>query len=152
MHWKLWHIYKRTSLVEVSFQFSCRSRAYPCNFKRNRLHHKGFPAWFLQDSSFQNFGKFSARYPCHYFSNKVATLLKMTCLKKLYGIFNCKGDLYCVKGFVYIWMLILMLMPRFPNGPTKVFPIPHCYGSSHFEALLKKNVLGIWKTKQRQIA
>ena len=39
---KLRRIYKKTWLVKA-FQFSCRSRVYPCNFNENRIHHKGFP-------------------------------------------------------------------------------------------------------------
>ena len=42
------------------------------------------------------------------------------------------------KRLCYIRKPMLMLILRFPHGLAKVFLIPFCYGSSHFEALPKK--------------
>ena len=43
------------------------------------LHRRGFPTWFLKDSSLQNFGKGPARYLCHSLSNKRAGLQSIGC-------------------------------------------------------------------------
>ena len=46
----------------------------------------------------------------------VATLLKITCLTKIFITFNSKVNMYCMKDYFYIRMPILMSMPRFPNS------------------------------------
>ena len=37
---------KKTSMVETFFQYSCKSRVYPCKFIKIWLHHSGFPYGF----------------------------------------------------------------------------------------------------------
>ena len=85
------------------------------------LHYKGYHARILQDSSFQNFANFSARYfwDIHSFPNPLIYRLHLywnwTCLTKIYtNTFNSKGNLYCVNGD-YSNTDAEMPMPRFPN-------------------------------------
>ena len=63
--WKFWCIHRKTSWMEISFKKKCKSRVHPCNFIKFGLHHRGFLAWVLPGTSFQNFGKFSARFHCY---------------------------------------------------------------------------------------
>ena len=113
--WNIWCIGRKTSLVEASCQYGCRSRVCSCNFIKKGIHFRGFLLWGSQGSCFKSFGKISARYICHsscrpagcnFTENDV--LAKYTKLA-----LNWKAGLYCVKDNIYIWMP----MPRFQNGP-----------------------------------
>ena len=77
-------LYNNQNLPQILFRV-CSKKLYSV------LHHRVFPALFLQDISLQNFGKVCARYLCHSLSNKVeglqsigCNLLKRKCLTKTY--------------------------------------------------------------------
>ena len=65
---------------------SCRSRVYPCKLGKKELYLRGFSTNVSQTSSFKNFGKFSAKYLCNYFFNKVAGLFYTVAFSATIGI------------------------------------------------------------------
>ena len=50
--------FRKTSLMEATFQYSYTSKIFPYKLTQNWLYHRGFLTWVLQDNYFLNFGDF----------------------------------------------------------------------------------------------
>ena len=65
------------SLVEAFFTKDASLES--SNFIKKGLRHRGFPIWVHHGNSFSIIGKFSSRYLCETFSDKVAGFQSIGC-------------------------------------------------------------------------
>ena len=109
------------SSLETFFSKNASLEFIPCDFIKSELPSRDYLAWVLQGTLFNILKKLSLRYHCYFFDTGRYSSTERTRTSQL-GL-----DIYnCVTGNVYIWMPMLMLLPvpRFPNGLLSIYRGP----------------------------
>ena len=82
------------------------------SLKRDARQHSSCPIWIFQDNYFQIIGKFSARYLCKTFFDKVAGFQSIGCDFIGNNVFDKTFQKQLLKNYIYIGMPMMpMLMP-----------------------------------------